>query len=269
MLTIDWKERLNKDADDYLINKLPKNDYDFEIIFNAYPERVNGKVPHDVIIHVAQNIIHKLGKNHENYIPFYRSLWNKKGDYGKTAFIHMMAKVVAKKPAVYIPIIETAMQSASPTELASMMEKIILPLLRKQPDKYLNIVYQWGEKGSEPIRKQAMNLLIKLIKKLPELTKEILNHFENQWVYPLGDCQINHVNLLKAVARLDEDIYLDLYREYKASRDPQTVEVLCAAIADYHPELEIIVENWTKSGNARLKKAALSAHRLLLKKKGK
>ncbi|MDP2172277.1 MAG: hypothetical protein Q8M98_03145 [Candidatus Cloacimonadaceae bacterium] len=269
MLTIDWKERLNKDADDYLINKLPKNDFDFEIIFNAYPERINGKVPHDVIVHVAGSIITKLGKNHEKYIPFYNSLWAKKGDYGKTAFIHIMAKIISKKPAVYIPVVESAMQSASSAEMASMMEKIMLPLLRKHPENYLSVVYKWVEKGSEGLRKQAMSLLIKLIKKLPELTKEIVNHFVNQWIYPLGDCQINHVNLLKVVARLDESIYLDIYREYQSSRDPQTVEVLCASIQDYHPELEPIVENWTKSGNARLKKAALTAHRLLLKKKGK
>jgi len=37
MLTIDWKERLVNDTKDYLANKLPNKDYDFDIIFNAYP----------------------------------------------------------------------------------------------------------------------------------------------------------------------------------------------------------------------------------------
>ena len=40
MLTIDWKERLTLDTDYYLEHKLPLQDYDFEIIFNAYPEAV-------------------------------------------------------------------------------------------------------------------------------------------------------------------------------------------------------------------------------------
>ena len=63
MLTIDWKERLNMDTADFLKNKLPKGDYDFEIIFIAYPERVNGKIPAEVISQVANNIVQQLGKN--------------------------------------------------------------------------------------------------------------------------------------------------------------------------------------------------------------
>jgi hypothetical protein len=52
-----------------------------------------------------------------------------------------------------------------------------------------------------------------------------------------------------------------------SSRDPQSAEILCASVMSYHPEIEEIVENWTKSGNARLKKAAMAAQRILNKKK--
>lgn len=83
MLTIDWKERLNMDAEDYLNNKLPNGDYDFEIIFNAYPERINGKIPAEVINYVAGVLVHKIGKNHEQYLPFYQQLWVKKGNTAK------------------------------------------------------------------------------------------------------------------------------------------------------------------------------------------
>jgi hypothetical protein len=83
----------------------------------------------------------------------------------------------------------------------------------------------------------------------------------------LGDEAAEHTTLLKAVQKLDYELYLDIWRQHVSSRDPQSAEILCASIMSYHPEIEEIVENWTKSGNARLKKAAMSAQRILNKKK--
>lgn len=269
MLTIDWKDRLKKDTTEYLEKKLPKNDYDFEIIYIAYPERVNGKIPSEVIVHVAKTIVQKLGKNHEKYIPFYKHIWEKKGENGKMAFIAIMTKITGKKPAVYIPLLESAMKNASATDLAALLEKVMLPLLRKQPDKYLPNVYAWIQSPREVLRKQAVNLLVKLLKKDPGLSGEVVHHFVNQWLQPLGELASNHVALLKAVAKLDSELYLNIWRQHDHSRDPQSAEILCGSIQFYHPEIEKIVEVWTKSGNARLKKAAVAAQRLLQKKKAR
>ena len=143
----------------------------------------------------------------------------------------------------------------------------MLPLLRKKPEKYLAHAYRWSHSPHELIRKQSVNLLVKLIKRKPELTAEIVQYFVNQWLQPLGDEAAEHTTLLKAVQKLDYELYLDIWRQHVSSRDPQSAEILCASIMSYHPEIEEIVENWTKSGNARLKKAAMSAQRILNKKK--
>ena len=267
MLTIDWKERLKKDTADYLENKLPKHDFDFEIIFIAYPERVNGKLPNDVIVHVANSIVQGLGKAHDKHVAFYKHLWNKKGENGRLAFIAIMAKIAGKKPALYLPMVETAMQTADKAELTSLLDKVMLPLLRKKPEKYLAHAYRWSRSPHELIRKQSVNLLVKLIKRKPELSAEIVQYFVNQWLQPLGDEAGEHTALVKAVQKLDYDLYLDIWRQHVSSRDPQSAEILCASIMSYHPEIEEIVENWTKSGNARLKKAAMAAQRVLNKKK--
>ncbi|MCB5246757.1 MAG: hypothetical protein LHW57_01860 [Candidatus Cloacimonetes bacterium] len=267
MLTIDWKERLKKDTAEYLEKKLPKTDYDFEIIFIAYPERVNGKIPPQVIVHVANTIVQKLGKNHDKYIPFYKYIWDKKGENGRMAFTAIMAKLTRKKPALYLPLVQSAVNTANSAQLASLLEKVMLPLLRKEPRRHLPYVYDLAASGRELIRKQAVNLLTKLLKKDPELGEEVLQHFVNQWLQPLGELAGTHVALLKAAAKLDEGLYLNVWRQHLHSRDPQSAEILCASILKYHPEIEAIVEPWTKSGNARLKKAALAAQRVLQKKK--
>ncbi len=268
MLTIDWKERLTQDTDYYLQNKLPQNDYDFEIIFNAYPERTHGKIPGEVISFISGIIVQRLGKKHAEQIPFFRYLWLKKGDYGKLAFGAMMAKLARKKPDIYIPLIEEMMREADATEINMLMDKVMLPLCRKYADRYLPIVFTWTKQSSEDITRQAINLCIKLIKRREDLIPEVLKHFQNQWVYPLGDLQGMHVTLLKTIAKLDRAAYLSVWQEFGISRDPQIVELLCASIVDYHEELLATVEQWTKSGNARVKKAGSTAMKLLKRKKG-
>ncbi len=267
MLTIDWKERINKDADDYLTNKLPRNDYDFERIFIAYPERVNGKIPNEVITYVAQILVHKIGKKHEQYIPFYKYLWNKKGGQGRSAFIHIMSKLCAKKPATYIPIVEDAMKDAPAHDLAAIFDKVVFPLLKKYPHNYLAHIYKWLDTPSTALGKAALNILIRLLKKMPELVEPVMDHFLRAWNYPLTDQIPAHIGLLKAVQKLDLQRYTNVYRDHGNTRDPQIVEILCGGIVDYSEEVEHLVENWTHSGNARIKKAANAALKILRKKK--
>ena len=268
MLTIDWKERLNMDTADYVANKLPKGDYDFEIIFNAYPERVNGKIPADVINHVAGVLVHLLGKKHEDYLPFFRNLWVKKGDYGKIAFAHVMTKLLHKKPAVYMPLFDEALANAEHAEINSLLDKVMLPILRKYPDKFLDKAYLYCASPNEALQKDGINLLVKLLKRREDLIPGIMQHFSHEWHYPMGSAMHSHVLMLKAVAKQSPDYYLKIWEEYGSSRDPQIVELLCASVTEFIPQLEAPIELWTHSGNARLKKAATSAHRLLLKKKG-
>jgi len=267
MITIDWKERLTKDTLYYLENKLPKQDYDFEIIFNWYPERVGGHIPSEVIQLVVKVMAHKISKQHEQYIPFYQHLWDKKGNNGKTAFIHFMSRFYTKKPAVYLPIIEKVMSKAAAHDIATIFEKVFFPLFKKQTEPYLTQVYPWLESSYEPLRKQATGYLVKMMKLKPEIIQSVLKHQQNRWVSPSVDIVSTNIALLKAIGKIDSQAYLSVFMEYKSTRDPQTVEILCGAIADYHSELVPVVENWTHSGNARLKKAATSAYKVLLKKK--
>lgn len=267
MLTIDWKERLEKDTQDYVENKLPLHDYDFDIIFNAYPERVGGKIPSEGITHVSKVLVSKLGRNHDKYLPFYRYLWDKKGETGQNGFITIMSRLLPKKPAVYMPLMDHAIHSANPTVLASLLERVFLPLLRKESHDYLPMVYKWLSGPDEEIRKASINLLIKLIKREPEITAGIVTHLTNQWLRPLGEVQAQHIALLKAISKLDPDQYMKVWKEHGHLRDPETVEILCATLVDYDKDIEAYVQTWTLSGNARVKKAATSAMRILKKKK--
>ncbi|NLW18732.1 MAG: hypothetical protein GXY81_03490 [Candidatus Cloacimonetes bacterium] len=269
MLTIDWKERLSKDTAEYLHKKLPNNDFDFEIIYIAFPERVDGQIPPAVVTHVAKTIVQKLGKNHDKHLAFYKYLWEKKGEAGQTAFITIMASLVPKKPELYMPMVQKAVNTASEAQLNTLLDKVMLPLLRKQPEKYLRFAYEWLASPKDVVRKQTVNLLVKLMKREPELRQDVVQHFVNQWLQPLDEQAADHVALLKAVYKMDPELYYELWEQHGQTRDPQSAEILCASILDYHPMIEEAVEPWTKSGNARLKKAAMAAQKILQKKKPK
>jgi len=267
MITIDWKERLTKDTMYYLEHKLPKQDYDFEIIFNWYPERVNGRIPNEVIQLVTKAMAHKIGKSHEQYLPFYQHLWDKKGENGKLAFAVFMSRFFTKKPALYLPFLQKNLLKSDKHEINLILEKVFFPLFKKQTEPYLSMVYPWLESKYEPLRKQAVVFLLKMLKLKPEIIPQVLKQLQNKWAHPMPDTVPTHVSILKAVWKINPTAIMSIFREYKTTRDPQTVEILCGAIVDYHAELIPIVENWTHSGNARLKKAATSAYKILLKKK--
>jgi len=268
MLTIDWKERLTLDTDDYLEHKLPGRDYDFEIIFNAYPERINGKIPSEVITFISGIMVQRMGKKHIDYLPFFRHLWLKKGDYGKLAFGAILAKILNKKPEIYLPLLEEMMQSGNYSEINALLDKVMLPLVRKYPQKYLDRVYAWSKSSNQELARSAINFLVKLIKRREDLIPDVLSHFQSQWSYPLGEMQSLHTIFLKTVAKLDPAQYIAVWNEYGISRDPQIVELLSSSIIDYHEDFEAVVEIWTKSGNARVKKAGLAAQKIINKKKG-
>jgi hypothetical protein len=268
MITIDWKERLTQDTHDYLENKLPKQDYDFEIIFNWYPERVNGKIPAEVIVLVTKVMTLKINRQHEQYIPFYQSLWSRKGEYGKTAFIQFMSRFLPKKPAVYQPMIDQLLLTADAHDITAILEKIYLPLIKKDTEPYLNYCYHWMESPYEPLNRQATAFVSRLLKRMPEIIPAVLKHLQNRWGFVVSEHTANHITILKAVWKIDPAAMLEIIKEYSSTRDPQTVEILCGAICDFHQELLPIVENWTHSGNARLKKAATTAFKVLQKKKG-
>lgn len=149
MLTIDWKERLTLDTEDYLKRKLPKKDYDFEIIFIAHPERVNGKIPSQVITFISGVMVRKIGKKHLDYIPFYKHLWLKKEDHGKLAFGAILSKLMRKNPEAYMPLLEEMMMHGNTSQVNALLDKVMLSLTRKKPEEYLEKVLQWTKNEKE------------------------------------------------------------------------------------------------------------------------
>ncbi len=269
MISIDWKARLKKDTEDFLKKKLPNKDFDIDIIYNAYPERIDNKVPKDVVVLVSKHIASYVTKNPESHMDFFDSLWSTKGENGKIALSIILAKLVKTDPRKYIDYSGTLLKSCEDiTHAHIILDKVIYPIVKKHPDKFIDKIIKWLNSSNSTLKQAIMKLLIKLIKANGDLIKPVFRKLEGLWLYADDDMIHFNIDFLKAVCKIDRNFYKNIFKNYKISRNPVFIEILTGSISIYDQEIFDIVENWTKSGNARLKKAALSAHKIMLRKKG-
>jgi len=268
MISLDWKERLIKDVDDFYSRKLPEKDYDFSIIYNAYPERVENKIPREIVVYVAKHLAAKLAKKAENFIPFFDYLWYKKGDDGKVAFVHIFAKITEKKPEIFFEYLKNILiKTSEELYMNNILDKSIFPVIRKHPDQYLDKICNWLKLDNEVLINGVIKILIKLIKNDPELLPIIFRKIENAWLHANPLFIKTSVKFLKAVGEIDQNFYITIYERYRISREPIFSEILSGAICLYHPTIDEMVENWAKSGNVKLKKNGLFGKKLIAKYK--
>lgn len=264
MISLDWKERLLKDADDFCKNKLIKKDYRFDVIYNAYPARDGHNIPNEVLTLVAKEIAKYVEKKHDKYIDFLDYLWYEGYFNGKFIASIILNKIYSKDKEKYsAKMLEFLEDAEGLQEKGLIIDKVFFPLLKRYPDKYLATVYTWASSGDLELEEVALKTLTKLCKAKNELTKPVLRHLENKWAYAPHELLKGLSQFFKEVAKIDKELYLDTFDFYDNSRDPNVVEVISGSISFYDPNVEKIMEEWTKSGNARLKKCAIAGYKHL------
>lgn len=270
MISLDWKDRLIKDADDFCKNKLVIHDYRFDVIYNAYPARDGHKIPNEVLTLVAKEIAKNIEKQHENHTEFIDYLWYEGHDNGKFIACTILSKIYNKdKDKYYAKMLEFLQDTKEPDGKALIIDKIFFPLLKKYPDKYLPTLYAWSSSGDIDLELIALKTLTKLCKAKHAYTKQVLRHLENKWAYASPELIKGLSLFFKEVAKIDKELYLDTFDFYDQSRDPNVVEIIAGSISFYDPSIEKIIDEWTKSGNARLKKSAITGHKNLMRIKNK
>ncbi|MBW6516597.1 MAG: hypothetical protein K0B81_08315 [Candidatus Cloacimonetes bacterium] len=272
MISLDWKQRLKMDTEDFVSRKIPQGDFDIDIVYNAYPKRIDNKIPSEVITFVAKILASKIAKNMDQYLNFYDYLWYKKGENGKQIFVYLMKTAIHRKPAIFLDYVKKVLATSKDvTDINAVLNKAVVPLFKKESKKYLDIIYNWLSLDNPDLHKSIINLFIKVAKNDPTLLKYIFQKMERGWLYPNPHTIKNSVQFLKATYKIDADFYFSVYDNYKGSRNPVFVEILCHAlnpISEPEPYNRIVgyLENWQKSGNIRIKKAAATSLKTMKKK---
>lgn len=268
MISLDWKERLKKDTIDYYERKLPAGDYDIDIIYNAYPQRIDNNIPHAVITLVGKTIAAKLSKDPENYMPFYNYLLNKKGENGRMIFAYIMARVVKKKPDVFIPYLKDFLTHTTDQKSCNLIiDKTIFPIFKKEPLEHLDMLSNWIKKDNAILMSSLQKMMVKLITFDPTLVKPIFNKMETSWLYATPNMAKFSSNFLKSTYKVDPQFFISVYDNYKHTRNPVFADILCNAICCYDDTIQEICDHWAISGNIKLKKIGIHGQKLLQKKK--
>lgn len=272
MISLDWKERLKIDTEDFVKRKLPMNNYDIDIVYNAYPKRVDNKVPGEVITFVAKNLSGYIGKEIDKYIPFLEYLWENKGENGHQIFIRIMKNAVKRKPDVFVDYLRNILATCNDKSEIKALVKTLTPLFKKEPKKYIDILYGWLSIDNPELHKAIINTFITVVKDNKSLLKYVFQKLEREWLYPTPYTIRNSILFLKAIYKISPEFYFSVYDNYRCSRNPVFVEILCGALnqikeEDYYQKIYQYLTNWSKSGNVKIKKAALAGIKQIHKKK--
>ncbi|MBN2017029.1 MAG: hypothetical protein JW794_02680 [Candidatus Cloacimonetes bacterium] len=267
MITYDWQQRLKKDTLDFLEHKIPENDYDFEIIYNAYPERVNGEIPQPVITYVAKEMRKVIQNDPETYIDFLLFIQKNKGESGKKIFNYVMSKVTLKHPGDYDHIFKKAfVNTPDRSEIKKIFDNIILPLLKKYPEKYIDVIINTVRKEpQDDVIEFSFATLCKYMKVNKAHVKLISQKIDSFWNSDNKAIREGIVQVMKCLFKVDKRIYRDAYRAYKSTYNPNFIDILSDSICENTELIREIVERWEKSGNIRIKKAANNAEKTLKK----
>jgi hypothetical protein len=267
---MDWKLRLQQDTEDFFARKVPSGDYDLDIVYNAYPKRIEGKIPKEVVVFVAKTLAGKLAHNPGQYQPLFDYLWQKKGENGHLALIYIYARIARRQPELYLEQFfqEYIAKSDDATETMLMLDKVVLPLLKEDTNRYLDVMIRWMKTENLNVKRSLMNLIIKVCSTQPELARTVFKKLEITWLYATPEGVKLNSLFVKALAKIDLTFYYSVFEHYKQTRNPVFVEILSGAVVGPSPQIESALENWLQSGNARLKKAALAAQRIVQRKKG-
>jgi len=269
MISLDWKERLKKDTKDFAERKLPANDFDIDIIYNAYPQRIDNKIPHAVITLVGKTLGAIIYKKADKYFSFYDYLLKEKGENGNMIFAYVMARAIRKNPDNFLNYIENILLTTEDQKFCNLLlDKAIFPMIKKDPLKHLDLMANWIKKDNEHLTLSLQKMIIKLIGFQPKLVKPIFQKLETSWLYATPNMVKLNTNFLKAVYKIKPRFYNSIYENYKTTRNPVFAEILCGAICGYNKLLKESVDNWAMSGNIKLKKIGIHGQKIL-KKKGK
>ncbi|MCF7918418.1 MAG: hypothetical protein K9N06_00710 [Candidatus Cloacimonetes bacterium] len=270
MISLDWKERLCRDTEDFYRTKLPEKFYDIEIIYNAYPLRINNNIPGEVITYVGKQIASRIAHNPADYIDFYDYIFSHKGENGKVIFALIISRALQNEPGIFFPYLEKKLFQLKDVKLAIMIvDKAISPLVRKDPAKYQKIIIKWAKKDHPSLTLCMQKLLVKIMQTHPENIPEIFQHLEAGWMQADEPMIKLNIAVLRAIFKIDPDFYYGIFNHYKHSREPVFAEILTGALLGYHPDIEEAVNYWAHSGNVHLKKFGLLGQKFVKKKRTK
>ena len=271
MISYDWKERLKRDCKEFVKNNIPKGDYDFEVIYNAYPERIDGEIPQQVITFIAKEIRKIIAKYPDDSMDFLEYIQKNKGSNGEKIFTIIMQKIMLLYPEKYDQMLTNLiLETKNKKSLQKIFDNIIFHLMKKFPEKYIDKLFEWLlSSPSNIIIVNIFRVLNKYLKINKEVSTEIFEKCESSWNSDNQFVRDGNVLILKTLHKVNRNLYREIYQSYQNTYNPNFIEILSESVRENSEIIKKCIEKWARSGNVKIKKAAFIAKKNLLRIKKK
>lgn len=119
--------------------------------------------------------IGKTIKNVDDFLPLAETLWNNYGREGRIVSAVILGKIVGSDPEKIVPVCKKLVKTAISWEDCDNMVEGIEPLIRKEPETYLEWLYLWLQDENKWVRRCCITVIGRLPMKRPEYTSQCLN----------------------------------------------------------------------------------------------
>lgn len=230
-------------------------------------------IPIPVLKHFSKSIA-KVARNRvADFIPLCRALWERYGREGRVVTLPVLGAMELSDPKAIIPLLMILCRDCFTWEDCDRLAMDALePIIRKQPDKWLESIEPWLEDDNKWLRRAGVTVVGRMAMKHPVYTKRCMELTERLlWDEDL-DVKRAVSFAIRISVRGELEPVLEFMKRHVPPGNPAATWVLCDVIRSmgkaYLPNFTPLspkYEQWlaNPSTNARDRKSIQSAIRIL------
>lgn len=207
----------------------------------------------------------------DDFLPLARVLWDDYGREGRLVASTFLGSMELTVPERVMPVIhELAETCVAWEDCDQLAMRALEPVVRKQPDEYLDTLDPWVKDPDKWVRRAAITVIGRLPMKHPSYTERCLLMVEAA----LGDDDLDVRRALsfaiRASAKGDTDAVKAFIERQAPRTDPASIWVLCDVIRSmtkkFLPQFKDLLpmyENWLATVDGKSRRSVASAINVL------
>ncbi len=207
----------------------------------------------------------------DDFLPLARVLWDDYGWEGRLVASTFLGSMELTAPERVMPVIHQLAETCVAWEDCDQLAmRALEPVVRKQPDEYLDTLDPWVKDPDKWVRRAAITVIGRLPMKHPSYTERCLLMVEAA----LGDDDLDVRRALsfaiRASAKGDTDAVKAFIERQAPRTDPASIWVLCDVIRSmtkkFLPQFKDLLpmyENWLATVDGKSRRSVASAINVL------
>ena len=188
-------------------------------------------VPVPVLRAIGKEVGKRAGRDVEGYLPLVRLLWDEYGREGRLVAAVALGPMELARPEEIVPLLyELAQGCAFWEDCDQLAMKALEPILRKEPDAWLERLGAWVEDDNKWVRRAALTAIGRLPMEQPAYTARCVELLAPALGDPDRDVKRALSFALRVSARGEIEAVKGFIRDQRQVSDADSLWVLCDVI---------------------------------------